>query len=76
MTNLLLPLPEYDFTGRITPSPELVAKEAAAFAKYAAAEEAKRFRLKSRFGSSRHATLADAEAFAATLRESFTIEAL
>lgn len=70
------PLPEYDWTGRFTPSKEEMRREEIAFAAYAEAEQAKRFRLKSRFGSSRHATMADAEAFAIALREPFTIEAL
>jgi len=60
--------PEYDFTGRCTPSEEAQRKEAQAFAAYRAKEEAKKFKVRDAFGFSRYATLEEAQAFAATLK--------
>ena len=41
--------------------------EQAAFAAYRASEEAKKFKVRDKFGFSRYATLEEAQAFAATL---------
>lgn len=43
-------------------------EEAEAFASYRKEEESKKFVVKDRFGFSRYSTLAEAEAFAATLK--------
>ena len=42
-------------------------KEQAEFEAYRASEEAKKFKVRDKFGFSRYATLAEAQAFAATL---------
>ena len=46
---------------------EALRKEAKAFAAYRASEEAKKFKVRDKFGFSRYATLEQAEAFATTL---------
>jgi hypothetical protein len=61
--------PEYDFTGRCTPSEEAQRAEAAAFDAYRAKEDAKKFKVCDAFGFSRYATLEEAQAFAATLKD-------
>jgi hypothetical protein len=60
--------PEYDFTGRCTPSEEAQDKEAQAFIAYRAKEDAKKFKVRDAFGFSRYSTLEEAQAFAATLK--------
>lgn len=65
--------PEYDITGRCTPSKEAQDKEAQAFAAYRAKEDAKKFKVRDAFGFSRYSTLAEAEAFAATLKDAVVI---
>jgi|TARA_R110002167_G_scaffold3357_4_gene16249 hypothetical protein len=61
--------PEYDFIGRATPCDDAVLAERVAFEAYRAAEDAKKFKVVSKYATSRYSTREEARVVCEKLNE-------